>query len=199
MTYFNPKSNKILKQIWLNFMRSRYFLIPENKNIPSGDFLLFNLIGKKKKVALTAITSFEITEEEANIHIEKELKKLFEQIKISEDSLEEIPKMLEEIFSESNIEKYLPDFVNKLGQVEDKIADNPELLQQSIYEFYTSLSEYFFKEREKRLEEKRQQEIENSAKEAVKKALSSFNVPTFADTEWMPEIDLSINEDDRKT
>ncbi|MEQ9009573.1 MAG: hypothetical protein RLP12_16960 [Ekhidna sp.] len=51
--------------LWINYTRSRYFLIPENQNIPTGDFLIFNLTGEKKKVALTAITSLERTEEEA--------------------------------------------------------------------------------------------------------------------------------------
>ncbi|KST62190.1 hypothetical protein [Mastigocoleus testarum] len=189
-------NNKNTPALWIDSTRSRYFLIPENQNIPPGNFTLFNLTGKKKKVALTAISSFEITEEEANTHLEKELNKLFEQIKISEDSLEEIPKMLEEIFSESNIEKCLPDFINKLGEIEEKIEDNPELLAQVIYEFYTSLSQDFFSERKKRLEEKRQQEIKKSAEEAVEKALSSFKIPSFADTDWMSEINFLVDKDE---
>lgn len=185
-------TNKINLILWFDFTQSRYFLIPKNQKITPGNLLLFNLTGKRKKVALTAIADFEITESEANTYLEKELNKLFEQIEIGEDIQQEIPKMLEEIFSESNIKKYLPDFAKKLAQIED----NPELLQQLVYEFYTSLSQDFFKEREKQLEEKRQQEYKKSAKEAVEKALSSFNVPTFTDTDWMPEIDLLINEDE---
>lgn len=184
--------------LWIDSTHNRYFLIPENQNLPPGDFIIFNLIGKKKKVVLTAITDFEITEEKANNYFENELNRLLEQIEISEDIQQEIPKMLEEIFSESNIEKCLPGFINKLGEIEDKIEENPELLAQVIYEFYTSLSQDFFSERKKRLEEKRQQEIKKSAEEAVEKALSSFKIPSFADTDWMPEIDFLVEQDEQK-
>lgn len=184
--------------LWIDYTRTRYFLIPENQDISTGDFLLFNLIGKKKKVALTAITSFEITEEEANIYLETELNQLIKQIEISDEIQKELPNMLEEIFSYSNIEKCLPEMVNKLVDIEDQIEQSPELLIETIHEFYTSLSQDFLIKQEQQLKEKRQQEYKKSAKEAVEKALSSFTVPSFADTDWMPEINFLVDKDEQK-
>lgn len=183
-------NSKNTLSLWIDSTRSRYFLIPENQNIPTGDFILFNLTGKIKTVSPTALVSFEITEEEARAFLETELNQLMEQIEISEDIQKELPKMLEEIFSYSNIEKCLPEFVNKLVDIEDKIEGNPELLSQVIYEFYTSLSQEFFIEQEKQLEKTRQQEYRKSAKEAVTQSLSSFVLPSFADRDWFSEISL---------
>lgn len=191
---FTTHENKLF--LWFDSNYTHYFLISENQNIPPGNFLLFNLTGKKKKVAPTAITSFEITEEEANHYFVTELNQLLGQIEISEDIQQDIPKMLEEIFS--NIEKYLPDFVTKLGEIEEKIEDNPESLAPIIYDFYTSLSQDFFIKREKRLEERRQKEVEKSAKEAVKKALNSFSFPTFIDTDWSAYLDYILDNNDQE-
>ena len=184
--------------LWLDYTRTRYFLIPENQNIPPGDFILFNLTGKKMTVAPTALTPFEITEEEAMAYLETELNQLIEQIEISEDIQQELPKMLEEIFSDSNIEKCLPEMVNKLVDIEDQIEQSPELLIQTIHKFSTSLSQDFLIEREKQLKEKRQQEYKKSAKEAVEKALTSFTVPSFADTDWMSEFSILVDKNQQK-
>ncbi len=184
--------------LWLDYTRTRYFLIPDNQNIPTGDFILFNLTGKKKTVALTAIASFEITEEQAMAYLETELNQLIEQIKISEDVQKELPNMLEEIFSYSNIEKCLPKMVKKLVDIEDQIEQNPELLIQTIHEFYTSLSQDFLIKRKQQLKEKRQQEYKKSAKEAVEKALTSFTVPSFADTDWMSEFSILVDKNQQK-
>jgi hypothetical protein len=181
--------------LWLGSTRSHYFLIPETHNISTGDFILFNLTGEKKEVALTAITSFEITEEEAMTYLETELNQLIEQIEISKDVQQELPKMLEQILSYSNVEKHILKIINKLGEIEDKLEENPELLQQVIYEFYTSLSEEFFSEREKQLEEQRQQEYKQSAKDAIAKSLSFFAIPSFADKDWLPEINFFVDKD----
>ena len=184
--------------LWLNSACTRYFLIPKNQDIPSGDFILFNFTGEKKTVAPTALASFEITEEEAMAYLETELNQLIEQIEISEEIQKELPKMLEEIFSDSNIEKFLPDFVNKLVDIEDQIEHSPELLIQTIHQFYTSLSKNFFIKREKQLKEKRQQEYRQSAKDAIAQSLSSFAVPSFADKDWISEISFLVNKDEQK-
>ncbi len=184
--------------LWINSTRTRYFLIPENQNIPPGDFILFNLTGKKKTVTPTTLSSFEITEEQAMAYLETELNQLIEQIEISEEMQKEIPNMLEEIFSDSNIEKCLPEMVNKLVDIEDQIQQSPELLIQIIHEFYTSLSQDFLIKRKQQLQEKRQQEYKKSAKEAVEKALISFTVPSFTDKDWMSEIDFLVDKDEQK-
>lgn len=183
--------------LWLHCTRSRFFLIPEKQELPTGDFILFNLTSKKKTVAPTTLTPFEITEEEAREFLENELNQLMAQIEVSEDIQKELPKMLEEIFSDSNIEKHLPEIINKLVDIEDQIEQYPELLIQIIHDFFTSLSQEFFIEQEKQLEQNRQEEYRKSAKDAIAKSLSSFTVPSFADRDWFSEISL-LPKDEQK-
>ncbi|MEH2188571.1 MAG: hypothetical protein V7K64_20750 [Nostoc sp.] len=175
---------------WIDSTRHRYFLIPKNQDIPSGDFIVFNLTGKKKTVSPTAITSFEITEVEARAFLEIELNQLIEEIKISEEIKNELPNILEELFSSSNIKKYIAKIVSEVLNLAEKIDHSPELLEQKIYELITSLNQDLFAEQEKQLEEKRQQEYRKSAKEAVTQSLSSFVLPSFADRNWFSEISL---------
>lgn len=178
--------------LWFDSTRRHYFLIPKNQDIPTGGFILFSLTGEKKTVSPTALTSFEITEIEARAFLETELNQLMEQIKISEEIKNEPPNLLEELFSSSNIEKYITAIVSEVPNLADEIDQSPELLEQKIYEIIKSLNQDLFAEQEKQLEEKRQQEYRKSAKEAVTQSLSSFVLPSFADSDWFSEISLLL-------
>ncbi|MEH1954604.1 hypothetical protein [Nostoc sp.] len=180
--------NEKTSYLWVD--STRYFLIPKNQDIPTGYFILFNLIGEKNTVLQTALTSFEITEVEARAYLETKLNQLIEKIEISEEIQKELPNILEELFSSSNIEKYLSDIINKLLILGESIDQSPELLEEELYGIITSLSQDLFAEQEKELEEKRQQEYRKSAKEAVTQSLSSFVLPSFADRNWFSEISL---------
>ncbi|MEH1771545.1 hypothetical protein [Nostoc sp.] len=183
--------------LWIDSTRHHYFFIPENQDVPNGDFILFNLTGEKKTVSPTALTSFEITEVEARAFLETELNQLIEEIKISEDIKKELPNILEELFSSSNIEKNITKIFSKVLSLADEIDKSPELLEQKIYEILTSLSQDLFAEQEKQLEEKRKQEYKKSAKEAVTQSLNSFVLPSFADSDWFSEISL-LPKDEQK-
>lgn len=58
----NIKDNK---NIWADVKQTRFFLISDDQEISSGDFEIHTIDGKKKKVNLKAVESFEVTQQEA--------------------------------------------------------------------------------------------------------------------------------------
>ncbi len=51
--------------LWLDSMRSHYFLIPNDQELSSGDFIILTLNGDEKKVDYNALNSLEIPESQA--------------------------------------------------------------------------------------------------------------------------------------
>ncbi|CUI07380.1 hypothetical protein [Massilia antarctica] len=51
--------------LWLSAERSRYFLVPEACDMPSGDFEIRTIPGRRRQVAFDAIKPFELTENQA--------------------------------------------------------------------------------------------------------------------------------------
>ncbi len=176
--------------LWFDSTRHHYFLIPKNQEFTTGDLILFNLTGEKKTVSLIALTSFEITEVEARAFLETELNQLMEKIEISVEIKNELSNILEEFFSSPNIEKFIAKIVSEVLNLADEIDQSPELLEQKLYEILTSWSQDLFAEQDKQLEEKRKQKYRKSAKEAVTQSLSSFVLPSFADSDLFSEISL---------
>lgn len=183
-------NNAKTSSLWIDSTRTRYFLIPENQDIPTGDLILFNLTGKKNAVSPTALTSFEVTEVEAMNFLETELNQLIEQIEISEEIKNKLPNILEELFSLLNTGNYIKKIVSKVLNLAEIIDQSPELLEEKIYEIITSLVQELFAEQEKKIEEKRKQDYKKSAQEAVAQSLNSFVLPSFADSNWFSEISL---------
>lgn len=71
--------NKI--SLWTNSNRSRYFLIPNNQNLPPGNFTIQTLTGITKQVDVTALTPLEITAEQAKPYFQAELEQSIQQVK----------------------------------------------------------------------------------------------------------------------
>lgn len=73
--------------LWKNLSCSCYFLIPNNQELPNGEFVLYTFSNDRKKTNLTAIEAFEITEEEAVAHLQNELHGALEQTKVAFSNL----------------------------------------------------------------------------------------------------------------
>ncbi len=67
--------------LWINATQTRYFLIPNRQEIPGGNFPLHNLEGEQKKVAIAAIASCEITQEQAKAYLESQINQAIDQAK----------------------------------------------------------------------------------------------------------------------
>lgn len=67
--------------LWTNSTRRRYFLIPDHQQLPTGDFIIYNLTNESKQVELKAITNWEITRKQAQPYIEAGLNQVWQQAK----------------------------------------------------------------------------------------------------------------------
>src|SRR5262249_8158563 len=56
--------------LWSDSARSRFFLIPDEQQLPLGDFVIRTITGGKKEVHSASLVSFELTEEEARKWLE---------------------------------------------------------------------------------------------------------------------------------
>ncbi|HEX2223166.1 MAG TPA: hypothetical protein VHN15_03050, partial [Thermoanaerobaculia bacterium] len=60
--------------LWSTSDRTRYFLIPEGRELPPGDLLLVRLTGQRQEADPAAAAEFEVPREEAKGWAEAELK-----------------------------------------------------------------------------------------------------------------------------
>ncbi|MEM6253798.1 MAG: hypothetical protein AAF821_12830 [Cyanobacteria bacterium P01_D01_bin.156] len=61
-----------LKTVWSNSERSRYFLIPDECELPAGDFQLRTTTGRQQTVDEAALTEYEISREEAKAWLKEQ-------------------------------------------------------------------------------------------------------------------------------
>src|ERR1035437_8378649 len=59
--------------LWYDAPRARFFLIPDDEQLPTGDFAIHTITGRKLAVDPAAPTSFEMTEDEAKKWLESQL------------------------------------------------------------------------------------------------------------------------------
>jgi hypothetical protein len=64
--------------LWTNLDRTRFFLIPDEQQLSSGEFRIHTVTGRKFTVDPEALTSFEISENEAKSHLESEFSKMLD-------------------------------------------------------------------------------------------------------------------------
>lgn len=63
---------------WTGEGRSRFFLIPDDQQLPPGDFVLRTLTGREMRVAPSALAEFEVSEREAKEWLKGEFGKLLD-------------------------------------------------------------------------------------------------------------------------
>lgn len=66
------------KTLWSNHDRTRFFLIPDDPEIPPGDFVLRTLTGRELRVAPSALAEFEVSEQEAKEWLKAEFGKMLD-------------------------------------------------------------------------------------------------------------------------
>ena len=64
--------NFSFETIWSDIDRSRFFLIPNDRQLPVGDFELRTVTGRKQQVEESAIIEFEISRDEAKIWLKEQ-------------------------------------------------------------------------------------------------------------------------------
>lgn len=59
--------------IWSTADRERHFLIPNEADVPEGEFVLCTVVGRQKEVSEDAVLSYEVSEEEAKAWLKDQL------------------------------------------------------------------------------------------------------------------------------
>lgn len=69
------------KTVWSNADRTRHFLIPDDADLPSGDFVLRTVIGRQMEVDEAAAVPYEVSQEEARAHLKEQLGAVMDEAK----------------------------------------------------------------------------------------------------------------------
>ncbi len=133
--------------LWTNSNRSRYFLIPDDQELPDGDFILCTLKGHEKKVDYIALNSFEITDSEAKAYLQAEMNQAMEEAKnafasfmsFSAEATQEAPSNPTSSFDQTS--SYQNIIFALLGVTLEELQNNPESAQTAFIKVYTELKE----------------------------------------------------------
>lgn len=140
-------NNEDKRSLWTDSTKSHYFLIPDNEELPSGDFTLCKLNGEEKNVDSTAITSFKLAESEAKAHLQAEMNQAMEQAKTAFSNLMAFSTQTsEEARSNptpsSDQTESAQNFISALlGVSPEEFQNNPETARTAFLNFYTELKE----------------------------------------------------------
>ncbi len=133
--------------LWLDSTRSRYFLIPDNQELVTGNFILCRLNGEEKNVDFPALASFEITESEAKAYLQAEMNQALEEAKNSFSNLMAFSTHTSQA-APSNPSPSSDDTQSTqnlvstlLGVTPEELQNNPEAVQTAFLNVYTEFKE----------------------------------------------------------
>ena len=67
--------------LWSTPDRARYFLIPDDRELPPGELRLITLTGRRQEVDLAAAAEFEVSREEAKARTQAALKEVLGEVR----------------------------------------------------------------------------------------------------------------------
>jgi hypothetical protein len=139
----NTKNNSCL---WINYARSCYFLIPNDRKLPSGEFLIQTLVGEEKNIDAAALASFEITEEAAKAYLQAEIEQALEQVRITFSNLMSFSdQTTSEVSSSTSSSDQQQDTINLIntliGTTPEEFQHNSKAVQVGLLNLYSELKE----------------------------------------------------------
>ncbi|MBE9127619.1 MULTISPECIES: hypothetical protein [unclassified Coleofasciculus] len=176
--------------LWLDSTRSRYFLIPDDQDLVTGDFILCNLSGDEKNVDSASIASFEITESEAKAYLQAEMNQALEEAKnafsnfvaFSTQKSQAAPSnptpSSDDTQSTHNLISTL------LGVTPEELQNNPEAIQTAFLNLYTELKEFVSASTSKNPTEV---EAARARLHSLRKTLSTQGINLSEDIEEFPD------------
>jgi hypothetical protein len=126
----------------------RYFLIPDDQALVTGDFILCSLNGNKKNVDSAALAYFEITESEAKAYLQTEMNQALEEAKnsfsnfmaFSTQTSQAAPSNPSPSSDDTQSTQNLVSTL--LGVTPEELQNNPEAAQTAFLSLYTGLKEF---------------------------------------------------------
>jgi hypothetical protein len=71
------------KTLWFNGDRTRFFLVPNDQELPSGDFILRRGVSHQMQVDELALPPYEVTREAARAYLDSQAEQVLDQAKSS--------------------------------------------------------------------------------------------------------------------
>jgi hypothetical protein len=140
-------NSKNKPSLWIDSTRSHYFLIPNDQELSSRDFIILTLNGDEKKVDYNALNSFEIPESEAKAYLQAEMMQALDEAKNAfsnflelelqtpqEVSLNPIPSSHQNPSDEELISSLF-------GATPEELQNNPKAAQATFVNFSNDLQE----------------------------------------------------------
>jgi hypothetical protein len=168
--------------LWTDYSRSRYFLIPNDQNLSSGDFILYSLQGDETKVDATELISLEITESEAREYLQADMNQALETAK---NAFGDFMQFAAQTFQTSSE----PSPVSSvLGINPQELQNKPEIAKETTQNLYTELQELL---KEANLQNPQQVESANSRINSLQETLQTQGIDI---SEEMEELTHKLQE-----
>ncbi|MEQ8539980.1 MAG: methylated-DNA--[protein]-cysteine S-methyltransferase [Coleofasciculus sp. D1-CHI-01] len=118
--------------LWTNSTRRRYFLIPNQQQLPIGNFTIRNLRNESKEVELQAINNWEISTEQAQPYIEAELNRAWQETKNAFSTFSNFATAAKGQTPSVNDFSQTPanPIASLLGISPQELSDNPNAIQE---------------------------------------------------------------------
>ena len=130
-------NTKAATSLWIDRTRTRYFIIPDSQEIPSGDFEIYAINGNKKTVLLNEIASFKVTELGAKDPLQIETSRGLEKFK---KSFLHLIICSNQNSRSSEEPKTVQNFLAAiLGITPQELANNPEAARGNFLNLYSDL------------------------------------------------------------
>ena len=139
----NPNFQEILFSLWTsekNENETEYFLIPDNKVIPSGDFVISNLNDFSKSVDPAAIIPFAIAFEEAQVYLGEQIEgSIFQAQAVLSDWIKSVvDSQTSEKLTEESLSEIIADL---MGITIEEAEKNPNAVREGLQRLFIEIKE----------------------------------------------------------
>ncbi|HLP88952.1 MAG TPA: hypothetical protein VK184_10230 [Nostocaceae cyanobacterium] len=162
--------------LWTDSNRLRYFLIPDNQNLPDGEFTIYKVNGYEKKVDITALIVWEISQSEAREYLQADMNQALETAK---NAFGDFMLFAAQTFQNSS-EPSLVSSALKINPQE--LQNRPEIAKETTQNLYTELQDLL---KEANLQNPQQVEIANSRIHSLQEELQSQGIDISAEMEQL--------------
>lgn len=104
--------------IWIDVQKNKYFKVPDDAQVPRGGTTLYTLGGRRTQVDVGAMSAWEITAAEAQVHLQVDLFQLF----AGPDKWRKEPSSVEE--GEAPVQLSTQEVSDLFGDLADALADS---------------------------------------------------------------------------
>jgi uncharacterized phage infection (PIP) family protein YhgE len=185
--------------LWCSSNRHLYFLIPDNQDLPSGNFKIHKLAGIERQVDLKALAPYEISAKEAEPYMQQEVTQAMEQISSlfsnvvtialqnSKGSASDAAKSTDPAQPAASL------LSNLLGVSLEEFCENPEVANEGLQNFMMEVAKTIESDIHQTLD--RTQVIQTSV-DAVLETLQSrgLSIPDLNTSELIKEFSEVISE-----